>query len=318
MDFDRLDEILKERRMSRRKLALSTGINEHTMSTAFKRKSGLSVYEILCISKFLGINIDELVKTNKRKEDDCLLPKVIHNYQKNPFKNDPFITVHQAFVNLYHGREYECQWHEDLRGENGDKVLGLTSFTEGKVPQVFVSTAISVSDSVEVYAHELAHVAVGIDHQHDDEWETAFEAIYQEYNRLIESEDDALREMPTLQELCNEHSLWAQKISQVADTIDNVIDTLIEFGNGGKISDISNADKELMDIRDFLYSMVDNANCITHRDVVSVIRCKDCEYAGKFDDYNYAICRNTGMGVNAMDFCSDAQMQSGGDGDAAE
>lgn len=56
MDFDRLDSILKERKVSRRKLALSTGINEHTMSTAFRRKSGLSVDEVIRIANFLGVD----------------------------------------------------------------------------------------------------------------------------------------------------------------------------------------------------------------------------------------------------------------------
>lgn len=56
MDFDRLDAILKERRISRRKLALATGINEHTMSTAFRRKIGLSVDETIRIANFLGVD----------------------------------------------------------------------------------------------------------------------------------------------------------------------------------------------------------------------------------------------------------------------
>lgn len=103
----------------------------------------------------------------------------------NPFKNDPFITVHEAFANLYPRKDYECQWHDDLRSMEGESVLGLTNFADGEIPQVYVSTNLSVSDSVEVFAHELAHVAVGIEHEHDDEWEQAFEAIYQEYNRLI-------------------------------------------------------------------------------------------------------------------------------------
>lgn len=53
MDFDRLDGILKERHISRRKLAIAVGIPESTMSTAFMRRSGLSFMDTLKIAKFL-------------------------------------------------------------------------------------------------------------------------------------------------------------------------------------------------------------------------------------------------------------------------
>ena len=47
MDFNRLDAILKKRGISRRKLAIATGIKESTMSTAFMRRSGLNIYDVL-------------------------------------------------------------------------------------------------------------------------------------------------------------------------------------------------------------------------------------------------------------------------------
>lgn len=56
MDFDRLDEILKSRKLSRRKLAIEVGILPGTMSTAFSRRSGLSSKEVLKIAKYLGVN----------------------------------------------------------------------------------------------------------------------------------------------------------------------------------------------------------------------------------------------------------------------
>ena len=56
MDFDRLDAILKERRISRRKLAIAVGIPESTMSTAFMRRSGLSSDDVLKIAQFLGVS----------------------------------------------------------------------------------------------------------------------------------------------------------------------------------------------------------------------------------------------------------------------
>ena len=57
MDFDRLDAILKNRGISRRRLALDTGINEHTLATAFSRRSGLSTDDALRIARYLDIEI---------------------------------------------------------------------------------------------------------------------------------------------------------------------------------------------------------------------------------------------------------------------
>ena len=56
MDFDRLDKILRERHISRRKLALAVGIGEGTMSTAFMRRSGLSSADVLKIAEYLGVS----------------------------------------------------------------------------------------------------------------------------------------------------------------------------------------------------------------------------------------------------------------------
>ena len=56
MDFDRLDLILKERGISRRKLALAVGILPGTMSTAFMRRSGLSSADVLKIAEYLGVS----------------------------------------------------------------------------------------------------------------------------------------------------------------------------------------------------------------------------------------------------------------------
>lgn len=56
MDFDRLDEILKSRGISRRKLAIAVGINENKMSSAFKRKSGLKQDDVIAIADYLHVS----------------------------------------------------------------------------------------------------------------------------------------------------------------------------------------------------------------------------------------------------------------------
>ena len=56
MDFEYLDILLKSRKISRRKLALETGIKPGTMSTAFMRRSGLSVDDVIRIADYLGVD----------------------------------------------------------------------------------------------------------------------------------------------------------------------------------------------------------------------------------------------------------------------
>lgn len=109
---------------------------------------------------------------------------------QNPFKNDPFAVVYRAFNTLYTGKECVCYLHDELRDpESGEPVFGLTNFGDDGKIRVYVSAELSVSDATEVLAHELAHVAVGIEHKHDEEWEKEFENIFLEYTRIFESGD---------------------------------------------------------------------------------------------------------------------------------
>ena len=44
----------------------------------------------------------------------------------------------------------------------------------------------SINDTVETFAHELAHAGVGAEHEHDDVWAKAFDDLFNEYNLLGE------------------------------------------------------------------------------------------------------------------------------------
>ena len=103
---------------------------------------------------------------------------------KTPFENDPFAMVYQAFQNLYPGKECRIFWEPEIRPEDGDKAYGLTDFGADGTVMVFVTPDMKVLDAVEILSHELAHVAVGADHEHDEVWEAAFDAIFKEYNRI--------------------------------------------------------------------------------------------------------------------------------------
>ena len=58
--------------------------------------------------------------------------------------------------------------------ENG---VGYTDFNDDGSIIVSVSSEIPVSAAAEILCHELAHVAVGIEHEHDEVWKEAFEKI---------------------------------------------------------------------------------------------------------------------------------------------
>lgn len=103
-----------------------------------------------------------------------------------PFENDIFSMIWVAFKNLFPNKECKCFWEPDIRdSEDGTPCLGVTDFVEetGEV-FVFVKPSLAVADAAEIFAHELAHVAVGAGHDHDAAWEKAFDDIFEEYNRI--------------------------------------------------------------------------------------------------------------------------------------
>lgn len=107
----------------------------------------------------------------------------------SPFTNDPFSLVGEAFKNLYPDKQYIAYWNPSAEEfENHD--YGYTDFPlDGSTPTICINTMLPVENAVEIFAHELAHVATGektTHGAHGEEWEKAFEDIFNEYNKLIE------------------------------------------------------------------------------------------------------------------------------------
>lgn len=106
------------------------------------------------------------------------------NRFETPFKNDPFAILCKAFRNLYPEKEYECVWdNRNMETEEGT-AYGLTQFSEDRPPRIEVNPELQIFDAVEILGHELAHVAVGVEHEHDEVWEQAFDSINREYVRI--------------------------------------------------------------------------------------------------------------------------------------
>lgn len=101
-----------------------------------------------------------------------------------PFRNDPFAIVWMAFKKLYPGKDCEIWWEiHDVSGH--EEEYGFTHQPlDGTTPTVCIYSEHPVNIQVETLGHELAHVAVGVEHEHDEVWEAAFDAIFREYNRI--------------------------------------------------------------------------------------------------------------------------------------
>lgn len=103
---------------------------------------------------------------------------------KNPFVNDPYAMVWEAFKRLYPDKECEVWWGAQ-KEEDHEKGYGYTHFPDdGSMPTVIVYAEHPVNIQTETLGHELAHVAVGPEHEHDEAWEAAFDAIFNEYNKI--------------------------------------------------------------------------------------------------------------------------------------
>lgn len=102
----------------------------------------------------------------------------------NPFVNDPFALIWEAFKNLYPGKDCECYFDEIDNPNNEDGVYGETLFGDDGRITVGVDCRLRLADAVEIFAHELAHVAAGSDADHGEPWAKAFDAIFEEYNRI--------------------------------------------------------------------------------------------------------------------------------------
>ena len=104
---------------------------------------------------------------------------------ESPFNNDMFSVVWQAFKRLYPDKECLCEWVPEIReSEDGNPVYGLTDYGEDGSVYVAVLADIPVKDAIEIFAHELAHVAAGLDADHGKEWKNAFNAIFEEYHKI--------------------------------------------------------------------------------------------------------------------------------------
>lgn len=104
---------------------------------------------------------------------------------KHPIKNDPFLFVADAFERLHPNVKYDSyvmDWFKDEFGEG----YGVTVFPDdGSDPVIYLNSETPYVHLVEIFAHELAHVAVGKEKEHEADWEREFDRIFDEYNKIM-------------------------------------------------------------------------------------------------------------------------------------
>jgi Zn-dependent peptidase ImmA (M78 family) len=108
------------------------------------------------------------------------------------FLLNPFDLVIQATNNLYPNTKCVIQFNPEM--SMSEKEYGVTIFPEdNSIPIIEVNANLSVSNAVEILAHEISHVVAGKEADHNDKWEQIFDAINVEVeniaNKIIEEED---------------------------------------------------------------------------------------------------------------------------------
>lgn len=108
--------------------------------------------------------------------------------QKNwIFDNCPFGILDIAFKRLFPGIEYTAIFYPSLQDdESREKVYGFTDFSDDGEITICVDSDLTINNAVEIFAHELAHVGVGAEHEHDAVWEKAFDDLFNEYNNIAD------------------------------------------------------------------------------------------------------------------------------------
>lgn len=101
--------------------------------------------------------------------------------------NDPMQMIIKAATNLYENMSCNIQFYpvKEESGTFGECIFPENVEEKIDCPIINIDPSIPYGAILEVLAHELAHVATPNDLDHGEDWENAFNAIFQEYNRLM-------------------------------------------------------------------------------------------------------------------------------------
>lgn len=113
---------------------------------------------------------------------------------KSPFLNDPFVLLSEIFERFYPNHPYEAfvtgdHFYDEVDGKETE-CFGVTNFPDdGGTPQIILCTHIPYESVVEIFAHELAHLATSdAAEEHGAEFDEAFTKLNNEFNRIMDME----------------------------------------------------------------------------------------------------------------------------------
>ncbi|MGG1157490.1 hypothetical protein ABE237_00730 [Brevibacillus formosus] len=138
--------------------------------------------------------------------------------------NNPFYFIIRAFEELYPDKTRVVIQFVDMEHIDKESIdetgYGLTFFPdeENEPVHVYVDIKLQVKDAAEILAHELAHVAVGAEADHNELWEKSFDDIYKRSQNMYEQslksspfEDIQLKSYSTTELLTELHARVTQK-----------------------------------------------------------------------------------------------------------
>jgi len=98
---------------------------------------------------------------------------------------DPMSILLNAFSNLFGEYNVVIQYNPKIKRRFFRGYWGETFFPDdGGIPIISLSTHLKIEHTIEILAHELAHVAAGINAGHDIVWEDCFNRLHLEHNRI--------------------------------------------------------------------------------------------------------------------------------------
>lgn len=108
---------------------------------------------------------------------------------KHPFENDLFAIMYDTFSKMHpHHPDFYTQWA--LSDEFADDDNGYCEWRDDGTIVISISMGNTVEEALEVFAHELSHVAVGYDHDHDDDFNSEYENLMDAFTARLAQEFD--------------------------------------------------------------------------------------------------------------------------------
>lgn len=110
---------------------------------------------------------------------------------KSPFRNDPFVMLAEIFDQIYPNHPYDAYLiSEHLCDEDGTECYGVTNFPEdGSTPEIILCTHIPYESVIEIFAHELAHLATSdAEDEHGIEFEEVCSTLNKEFDKIMGNE----------------------------------------------------------------------------------------------------------------------------------